>query len=245
MMFDSPIALAVFALVGGNALVCGVLLASGWRVPGLIRPPPDRPAISPPGPSVLPGLSVPPGPSVSPGPSVPAGPSIVRHWPFAATRLDVAAEIRAVLEAMREEAADRSVRLELAVAPDLAVHADPSALRSVLGLLVSHAIRQAREQVLASAIVLGGRVQIVVTDDGPGAGPADQQAMLRPAMGLVALQGGTLQVEAWRGEGSTVAVRLPEAAEFRAAPAQVWLPQRAGRRITAVPELAADVSWEI
>jgi len=220
MVFGSLFGLAVFVVAGGNALVCGVLLAGGCRSRAMVRPGRSEASAS-------------------------AGrPEVTCRVPFAATRLDVAAEVRLALAAMSQEAKDRLVALDKAIAPELAVHADAEALRQVLVLLVGHAVRQAHEQVLVSAAVLGGRVQIAVTDDGPGEAPDGQQAMLRQAMELVALQGGTLGIEAWPGQGSTVAVRLPEAVALRQEPEREEVAPRAGCFIANRPAVAAEAPWD-
>ena len=82
---------------------------------------------------------------------------------------------------------------------------------AVLSELVGSAMHHAPcGRVLLSAIRLGGRVQIAVIDDGDGPAAAVQEAALRDMAQLVALQGGTIDVESRRGEGTTVLVRLPE-----------------------------------
>src|ERR1700733_4978157 len=135
----------------------------------------------------------------------------LRRAPFVSGTLDVAAEARSVLAQMAAEAAAHLVQLEFAAQADISVHADRYAVRAVLSELVANAVRHAPGgRVLLSAIRLGGRVQIAVIDDGAGPDAAVQEAELREMAQLVALQGGTIDVEAYPGEGTTVLVRLPE-----------------------------------
>ena len=131
--------------------------------------------------------------------------------PFAAALLPVDAAVQDVLGAHAAAARSRRVRLEFAVQPDLAVRADPRVLRELLGDLVSQAIRRAPcGRVLVGAMRHGGRVQISVSDDGAAVAAELHAAALRDTRQLAALQGGTLDIEAYPGQGSTVVLRLPE-----------------------------------
>jgi len=176
-------------------------------------------------------------------------PSDLARMPFASTAIDVATEARDVLARMAAEAAGYLVQLEVAVQPDLSVHADRLALRAVLSQLVGNAMRHAAGgRVLLSAIRLGGRVQIAVIDDGIGPDAAVQESALREVAQLVALQGGTIEVEAQRGEGTTVLVRLPEPVSASGAPGKIPKQRLAARTATApqaAQEALAGHSWEI
>ncbi|HVC60437.1 MAG TPA: ATP-binding protein [Acetobacteraceae bacterium] len=175
------------ALLGLSAITCGALLLGGWRRHVLARRH-DR------------GWT-----------PAPAAAFSLARTPFVSGMLDVAAEMRDVLGRIGPEAARGLVRLEMAVQPDLAVRTDPLALRALLSDLVGNAIRHAPAgRVLLSAARLGGRVEIAVIDDGAGTEVAMREAALREAGQLVALQGGTLHIEAHEGQGTTVLVRLPE-----------------------------------
>ena len=150
-----------------------------------------------------------------------------------------------MLEEFASEASERFIVVDVAVAPDLSLHADRDALRTIVNCLVGHAIRQAHEQILVSAMRLGGRVQIAVTDDGSCANEPEQRAILRPVAELTALQGGIFDIETWPGQGTMVAVRLPAQVETQRQAEQ-------GRRtLLHAPsfadegELAAEASWEI
>jgi signal transduction histidine kinase len=171
------------------------------------------------------------------------------RMPFASTALDVATEARDVLARMAAEAAGYLVQLEVAVQPNLSVHADRVALRAVLSQLVGNAVRHgACGRVLLSAIRLGGRVQIAVIDDGIGTDAVAQAAALREVAQLVTLQGGTIDVEAQRGEGTTVLVRLPEPASATRTPGTIPKQRPAGRAaaaLQATQDALAGDSWEI
>jgi hypothetical protein len=153
------------------------------------------------------------------------------HDQFTSGVLDIAAETAAVIARFESLAAERFVALEVAVQPGLAVHADPRALREILGDLVACAIEQSPcGRVLLTAGRIGARVQIAVSDDGTESDRALRSSQLRPAERLAALQGAVLEVDARPGWGTTVALRLPAGATRRRPgteaetldPASVW-----------------------
>jgi hypothetical protein len=162
--------------------------------------------------------------------------------PFAAGVLDVAAETMAVMRRFESLAAQRFVTLELAVQPELAVRTDPHALREILGDFVAHATESASERVLLGAARIGGRVHITVSDDGVHADRALRESQLRAAEGLAALQGATMEVDAWAGQGTTVVLRLPAGATSRGVgaeaealdPASIWAPAQRAREDSGV-----------
>jgi signal transduction histidine kinase len=122
----------------------------------------------------------------------------------------VEAEAHAMLRMFAGIAAERRVRLEIAVPRQLTLHTDPAAFREVLGALLTHAIHAAtNSRVLLGAMSHAGWVQIVVTDEGTGADLRVQDADLAPARQLAALQGGILEIDYRVGEGTTVLLRLP------------------------------------
>ncbi len=136
--------------------------------------------------------------------------------PLESGLLDVAAEIRAVLEQLDGLAAQNFVEFELAVQPRLAIQADPRVFRDILTKLVVHAIDQAPGgRVLLGAARQGGRVLVTVSDEGAGTDRATQESALRPAERLAALQGASLEVDARAGQGTTVVLRLTAASTAR------------------------------
>lgn len=161
---------------------------------------------------------------------VPASPPAFRlgQAPFDGLPLDLAAELRGVLEDSVPEARQHHVQLEQAVPPHVMVHADRQALRSILTGLVHHAVVQVPGgHVLVTAQRRGGRVQLAVSDDGVASAVALRQAALRDVTQLVALHGGTLEIEPLSHCGTTVVVWLPEA------------PPRRQARSLAAPTIAA------
>jgi signal transduction histidine kinase len=227
-MFTShAIGLFAVTLLGLSAITCGTLLLGGWRRRQhlLARTYSAESIVTA---------------------RLPFG--LVRA-PFASGMLDVAAEARSVLAQMAAEASAHLVQLEFATQANLSVHADRYALRAVLSELVSNAVRHAPGgRVLLSAIRLGGRVQIAVIDDGAGPDATVQQAELREMAQLVALQGGTIDIEACPGEGTTVLVRLPEPMASVCIPDLEPTHQRPARR-TPLPRAAlepiVEISWDI
>ena len=189
MFTSNGFGLFAAALLSLSAIACGTLLLAGWR---------QRQHLVARQSGIAPMATLPPLYGLG-------------RTPFASGLLDVAAELRDVLHHMAGEATGHLVQLEYAVQPELSVHADRLALRAVLSELVGSAVRHTPGgRVLLSAIRLGGRVQIAVIDDGAGPEAAVQEAALREMAQLVALQGGTIEVEVQPGEGTTVLVRLPE-----------------------------------
>lgn len=103
--------------------------------------------------------------------------------------------------------------MQLAVKAGLQARVDPNALRIVLRTILLTAIRSSPGgDVLITASSLGRQLRIGVMDD---AGQADQrtrESLAREAGELIALQGGSVIVEARPGRGTTVTIRLPSPA---------------------------------
>jgi hypothetical protein len=124
--------------------------------------------------------------------------------------LDAAAEAVAVLRRLQNLATEQLVTLEMAIEPGLAIQADQRALREILAELVRSVIeRSPCGRILLTAALLDGSVHITVSDDGPGADGQILLMRLRGTERLIALQGGSMEIDARQGEGATVIVRLP------------------------------------
>ncbi len=125
--------------------------------------------------------------------------------------LAVAPAAAAALEGVRTEAARALVRLEIAVHPGLAVRIDAGAFDRILSDMLLTAIRTAPcGRVLVSARRLGGRVEIAVSGDGATADRDRLIADLRSSIELLALHGGTLDVQTIPDAGTIFAARLLE-----------------------------------
>ncbi len=139
--------------------------------------------------------------------------------PLAVDQLDIELELRAWLREQEATAAARHVRMEIAIQPGLTVRADRGALRGAMQEVLGNAIGHSEGgRVLVGAGRHGGRVQISVLDDGAPVDRAEQEAHLREAGRLVALQGGTLEVSVRPGAGTIVLIRLPNPAAQAAHP---------------------------
>ena len=102
------------------------------------------------------------------------------HLPLEKRPVNVAELLRSVATAFGAKAATASVELSVAAAPELAVGADPDRLRQIVGALVDNAIRYVKPgghiRLLgqpapgpgSGVAARGGRVRILVEDDGPG-----------------------------------------------------------------------------
>ena len=152
---------------------------------------------------------------------------------LAAERLDAERELVSIVQDIAGLAAERLVRLESAIQPDLTLWADKAALRQMLAAPLRAAVaRSPGGRVLLGAGRHGGRVQVSVLDDGLPADRAVQEAELRDPARLVALHGGTLEVNVRANAGTTVVIRLPEpAAAPASAPVPASAPQPAGQEV--------------
>ncbi|MFO1186510.1 MAG: HAMP domain-containing sensor histidine kinase [Alphaproteobacteria bacterium] len=140
--------------------------------------------------------------------------------------------LKECLDLVEVGASDKGLTLDyLEAAPDLVVHADPTALRQIFLNLLANAIKFTDEGgVLVSVHGDGGEVVVRVADTGPGIAPEDLDRIFEPfeqadntfareKMGsglglaivakLVAGHKGTCTVESRRGAGSIFTVRLP------------------------------------
>lgn len=125
--------------------------------------------------------------------------------------LAVAAAAAGALARVRPEARQRLVRLEMAVPDDLLVRLDAEAFDRILGTLLRTAIRAAPTgRVLLTARRHGGRVEVAIAGDGETADRDSLAADLRPADELLALHGGTLEVQCIPDAGAIFVARLLE-----------------------------------
>jgi hypothetical protein len=129
---------------------------------------------------------------------------------FETRELDIGDEVAQALAQSREVAQRHHVELQITAQSQLAVWADPGALRQMLARMLAQAMeRAAGGAVLISAGWHGGRVQVTVTDDGPAGDHPGLMGGLREVEQFAALQGGTLEVECWKARGNRVVLRMP------------------------------------
>lgn len=123
--------------------------------------------------------------------------------------LDIDAEIRAVAYSFATICAQRHIQLLLAIEPGLRVRMHRQRLHELLGAMLTHAIHGlGGGRILVGAMMHSGRVQIAVIDEETAADRESQQADLRQATEMAALQGASLELDMRPGEGSTLLLRL-------------------------------------
>jgi signal transduction histidine kinase len=129
---------------------------------------------------------------------------------FEAETIDIAAAIREAASWIEALTRAHAIQIDLAVSPSSTVHADPRALDMALRRTMLAAIQAAPEgRLLVTTQMLGRQLHIRVTDDGPGVDQQVREARLRGAEAVIALQGGSIGVDARPGHGTTVTIRLP------------------------------------
>jgi signal transduction histidine kinase len=154
------------------------------------------------------------------------------------TKFEVSSSLRAVVGAILPLAEKKGLTLDTNIAPEVAtIHADERKFRQVLYNLLSNAVKYTPEQgrVEATARVVEGMVEIVVTDTGIGIAPEDQERIFEPfqqlgsstareegtGLGLaltrrlVELQGGQMALDSRPGEGSRFTFTIPLGAASR------------------------------
>jgi signal transduction histidine kinase len=129
---------------------------------------------------------------------------------FSAETLDVEHAVREAANASYSEARAQFVQIELAMNSDIKVRVDPNALRVALETAMRIAIRATPGgQMLVTAAHLGHQMHIRIVDDGFTADQRSRESLLREVETLIALQGGSIVVEAIPGRGTSVTLRLP------------------------------------
>ncbi len=124
--------------------------------------------------------------------------------------VDVDAALREIAAAAIQVARPRWVRIDLALEAAMTLPLDPGVLKVAVRDTISAAIHAAPGgQVLVAAVILGSQLHIRVTDDGAGVDQRLREAAMRQTQALIAMQGGSVAVEARPGRGTTVTIRLP------------------------------------
>ncbi len=142
--------------------------------------------------------------------------------------IDLRQEVAAALDRLAALAGKHSVRLESAIMPGVTMRADPTVLQNVLMETIAGAVRAAEGgRVLVAVFSDPDAIEITVTDDGPVRNDASRDVELRVVAAFLAVHGGTVMVDARRGRGTTVALRLPAEAA-RATTVSTPAPDRVG-----------------
>jgi len=147
--------------------------------------------------------------------------------------VDVADVVRSAVQTMRTQLPD-SLTIEVQIEDEIGVASgDPDRLQQVVVNLLDNAAKYGSGPVTVSAESTNGHVRIMVTDAGPGVGPADRERIFekfyranhRPARGtrgtglglyisreLAQRMGGRLELASAPGDGATFVVELPRPA---------------------------------
>ncbi len=134
--------------------------------------------------------------------------------PATTSRMNLAEEVRELLSQMARPVNRKTVRLLVAIEPDIAILANPQAFRQLLSRLISDAIADTGAsggRVLLTAFPNGRTVRLVVTDEAETADPAHREATLRYATDWVGIPDGGFDVRLVAGGGIEVTVSLAAA----------------------------------
>ncbi len=127
---------------------------------------------------------------------------------------DVGGAIRLALKRLAPVMAHQSVRAEVAAPSGLVGRIRGGALTDMLEELLAVTMRSApASRLLLTAVTLGDRICIGITDDMPGSDQAARMASLRGLMERVAMGGGALEVDVRPAEGTTIILRLAAVTE--------------------------------
>jgi two-component system phosphate regulon sensor histidine kinase PhoR len=144
--------------------------------------------------------------------------------------------VRDAIDSLGGLVVDSGVELQSAGAPDAFVMADPDALNQVFGNLIENAVKYGKsgKRVLVGARLIGGEVEFLVQDFGPGIGSEHlsriferfyrvDKARSREAGGtglglaivkqIVQAHGGRIRAESELGNGSRFVFTLPQTVE--------------------------------
>lgn len=128
----------------------------------------------------------------------------------AAGAMNVSALLPEILTEFHPLLVGRGAHVDVAIQSALTADFDRDLFRSVLPVMLDSAVRATSDgNLLVTAMRFGGWVQIVVSDDGVADDRAAREGDLRASSHLVAMRGGSLDVDTRRGEGTTTTLRLP------------------------------------
>ncbi len=130
------------------------------------------------------------------------------------SRLNIAAEVRELLSQMARPANRKTVRLLVAIEPDINILADPQAFKGLLTQVISHAIADTGAsggRVLLTAFPDKRTIRLVATDEAEAADPARREAALRHAINWDGIPNGSLSIRPVADRGVEVTVTLAAA----------------------------------
>jgi len=84
-----------------------------------------------------------------------------------------------LVQVLKPATAHRKLRWHILIDPEMAIAADPADLAEAMGNVLDNAAKWAKSNILVRADQHGGWTDIRISDDGPGANPADYENMLR------------------------------------------------------------------
>lgn len=129
---------------------------------------------------------------------------------FAKATVDLESTVMEAAAALGPLVRGHWVRLSQAVSPAMTVQVDPNVLATALRETMMTAVRATPGgQVLVTAASLGRQLHICITDDGRGDDQRLRESLVREAGASIALQGGSVVVQAMPGRGTIVTIRLP------------------------------------
>jgi two-component system CheB/CheR fusion protein len=146
--------------------------------------------------------------------------------------LDPSLIVEAAIDAMRNDAGDKYIAIDIELARGLQIAADAARLHQITAKLVSNAIKFTPEggRVMVSLAIDRGVLELRVRDNGHGIAPGflprafepfsradDSTTRVHRGLGIglalvrhfVERQGGTIDVTSLEGEGATFTVRIP------------------------------------
>ncbi len=127
-----------------------------------------------------------------------------------ATTFDVETALRAAAAPIVSLLACRKARLDIAVRPGLTVRTDRATLQDIVRAVLRRAVLDTvAETLLLTAAPEPGRIRIAVTDDAPTTATTVRQSALRDTAALLAMQGGSMQIDVRPGQGTIVALYWP------------------------------------
>lgn len=149
--------------------------------------------------------------SSSARPQVGGDVQIATRVPVTVMRMNVAEEVRDLLSRMARPANHKTVRLLVAIEPDITVLADAKSFRGLLSRVISDAIADTGAsggRVLLTAFPDGRTIRLIITDQAEAADPVQREAALRYSEEWNGIPDAFLATRLVQGGGVEVALTL-------------------------------------